>query len=142
MALAGRNVYSGELIFFDLAVRGYRDRRPGLNALRETLPSKKFTVLFVFGTSRLFRKRHRAIRFVEEEIVEQKMHCVFIQQNIDTRVNKDWRLHLMIQAAIDENGTSMYAENIRAANKECSSGWKCTARCRSAITGSRSKEEA
>lgn len=105
-----------ELFFFDLAVRGYRDSRPGLNALRAAATAKKFHTLLVFGTSRLFRKAHRAVRFVEEEIVERQMRCYFIQQNIDTASNKDWRLHLMIQAAVDENGTSMYAENIRAAH--------------------------
>jgi len=106
-----------ELVFFDLAVRGYRDNRPGLNALRAALSAKQGKSLLVFGTNRLFRKAHRAVRFVEEEIVERGMRCFFIQQNIDTAANKDWRLHLMIQAAIDENGTSMYAENIRAAHQ-------------------------
>ncbi|HEY1600274.1 MAG TPA: recombinase family protein [Pirellulales bacterium] len=106
-----------ELVFFDLAVRGYRDNRPGLNALRAALSNKQGHSLLVFGTNRLFRKAHRAVRFVEEEIVECGMRCFFIQQNIDTAANKDWRLHLMIQAAIDENGTSMYAENIRAAHQ-------------------------
>ena len=105
------------LVFFDLAVRGYRDNRPGLNGLRAALSAKQGHSLLVFGTSRLFRKAHRAVRFVEEEIVEKGMRCYFIQQNIDTAANKDWRLHLMIQAAIDENGTSMYAENIRAAHQ-------------------------
>ena len=105
------------LVFFDLAVRGYRDNRPGLNGLRAALAAKEGNSLLVFGTSRLFRKAHRAVRFVEEEIVEKGMRCYFIQQNIDTAANKDWRLHLMIQAAIDENGTSMYAENIRAAHQ-------------------------
>lgn len=106
-----------ELVFFDLAVKGYRDNRPGLNDLKEALTAKRGTTLLVFGTNRLFRKAHRAVRFVEEEIVEQGFRCFFFQQNLDTATNKDWRMHLTIQAAIDENGTSMYAENIRAAHQ-------------------------
>jgi len=106
-----------ELVFFDLAVKGYRDNRPGLNGLKEALAGKRGSSLLVFGTNRLFRKAHRAVRFVEEEIVEQGIRCYFLQQNLDTAANKDWRMHLMIQAAIDENGTSMYAENIRAAHQ-------------------------
>lgn len=106
-----------ELVFYDLAVRGYRDSRPGLNGLREAIAAKKFKSLLVFGTSRLYRKAHRAVRFVEEDLVEKGMRCFFVQQNIDTAANKDWRLHLSIQAAIDENGTSMYAENIRSVHQ-------------------------
>ena len=106
-----------DLVFYDLAVRGYRDSRPGLNALRDAISAKKFKSLLVFGTSRLYRKAHRAVRFVEEDLVEKGMRCFFVQQNIDTAANKDWRLHLSIQAAIDENGTSMYAENIRSVHQ-------------------------
>ncbi|MBL9091648.1 MAG: recombinase family protein [Planctomycetaceae bacterium] len=106
-----------ELVFYDLAVRGYRDRRPGFNALQAATITKKFAKLLVFGSSRLFRKAHAAVKFVEEELVGQKMHCFFIQQNIDTETCKKWKMMLSIQAAIDEDGTSMYAENVRAAHQ-------------------------
>lgn len=106
-----------ELVFVDLAVRGYRDRRPGLDELRAALRKKSAKVLLVFGTNRLFRKAHKAMKFVEEELHEQGIRCLFVQQNIDTASGNDWRLRLQIHAAIDENGTSMYADNIRAAHQ-------------------------
>jgi DNA invertase Pin-like site-specific DNA recombinase len=106
-----------EFVFYDLAVRGYKDRRPGFNSLQEAVAAKKFQLLLVFGTSRLFRKAHRAVKFVEEDLVDEGMNCHFIQQNIHTATQTKWKMMLTIQAAIDEDGTSMYAENIRAAHQ-------------------------
>jgi len=106
-----------EHIYVDLAVRGYRDNRPGLNALRDALAAKRVQVMLVFTTNRLFRKHYKALKFIEEEIVERGLRCLFVKNNLDTSDGDRWRLPFQIHAAIDEAGTSMYAENIRAAHQ-------------------------
>lgn len=103
-----------EHVFFDLAVRGYRDRRPGLTALRQTLASKNATVLLVFGTNRLYRKTYKALAFVEEEVVEQGGRCIFVSTQIDTSDGSRWRTFLNFHAMVDEMGAGMYADNVRA----------------------------
>lgn len=105
-----------ENIFFDMAVRGYRQRRPGLLALKEAIEAKQFQILLIFHTSRLSRKQYRAVQFVEEEIVERGLHCIF-KNWVDTRDEKQWRVKLQIAAALDESATGMYADNVRAAHQ-------------------------
>src|SRR5690349_15472343 len=55
-----------EFVFFDLAVRGAKADRPGLNALRACLAARSVGVVFFFSTNRLFRKTYRSLQFVEE----------------------------------------------------------------------------
>ena len=60
-----------EHIYFDLAVKGYQDRRPGLAALRQAIAEKKFDTFLVFSTNRLFRRTYKSLQFVEEQLVEK-----------------------------------------------------------------------
>ena len=55
-----------DLIFFDLAVRGFKKHRSGLDGVRRTLKSRRASVLLLFSTSRLFRKRYRTLEFVDQ----------------------------------------------------------------------------
>jgi hypothetical protein len=105
-----------ENIFFDMAVRGYRNRRPGLAALQVAIEGKQFDILLVLHTSRLFRKLYKAMQFVEEEIVERGLHCLF-KNWVDTRDEKQWRMKLQFAGTLDEATTGMYAENVRAAHQ-------------------------
>ena len=45
-----------EHIYFDLGVKGHKNKRDGLDQLRDTLRGKKVKVLLLFATNRLFRK--------------------------------------------------------------------------------------
>ena len=47
-----------EFVFYDLAVRGAKNRRPGLDGLRAVLKRKAVQVLLIFTTNRLFRKTY------------------------------------------------------------------------------------
>src|SRR5262245_38893033 len=105
-----------DFIFFDLAERGALERRPGRTQLREALKARRFQVLLVFATNRLYRKSYKSVKLVEEEIVEKGMRCILVKQGIDTLNEKQWRLALQMYAAMDEAYTGMYAENIRAAH--------------------------
>ena len=74
-----------------MAVRGYKDRRPGLAALRQAINAKAFDVFLAFATSRLFRKAYKALQFVEEELVEKGFRAVFVKSSIDTADGDKWR---------------------------------------------------
>ncbi len=106
-----------ENVFFDTAARGYSSRRPGLNELRAAFEDRKIDVLLVFATNRLFRKTYKSLQFVEEEVVERGIRCIFVKSKIDTADEKRWRLFLQISAAMDESVVSMYADHVRAAHE-------------------------
>jgi hypothetical protein len=104
-------------VFFDLAVRGYKEQRPGLDQLRAVLNPRRIDVLLVFTTNRLFRKTYKALQFVEEEVVEHGIRCLFVKSGVDTADEKRWRMLLQVHAMTDEFVVGMYADNIRAAHE-------------------------
>ncbi len=106
-----------ENVFFDTAAKGYSSRRPGLSSLRAALENAKVDVLLVFATNRLFRKTYKSLQFVEEELVERGVRCIFVKSKIDTADEKRWRFVLQIYAAMDESVVSMYADHVRAAHE-------------------------
>jgi site-specific DNA recombinase len=73
--------------------------------------------VLVFSTNRFYRKNYKSVRFVEEEIVERGLRCIFTTQNIDTADTKQWRMTLQFHGMMDENNATCYAENIRAAHQ-------------------------
>jgi len=105
-----------EFVCFDLALKGYKERRPGLERMKALLAAKQARVLVVFTTNRLYRKGYKCMKFVEEEVVERGLRCVFVTGNIDTAADDRWRQPLQHQANMDEMATGMYAANIRAAH--------------------------
>jgi len=104
-------------IFYDLAISGSKERRPGLNAARALLARKGANVLLVLTTNRLFRKGYKCMKFVEEEVVERGLRCVFVKTGIDTDQGTQWRLPLQVHSLVDEMTGTMYADNIRAAHE-------------------------
>ena len=106
-----------DYVFFDMALQGYKDRRPGLNNLRELLDKKSVQVLLVFSTNRLFRKTYKALQFVAEEVVERGIRCLLIKSGVDSADAESWQRLLHFQAIMDELAVGMYADNIRAAHE-------------------------
>ena len=47
-------------------------------------PRKAVDVLLVFSTNRLSRKIYKAMQFVEEEVVERGIRCLFVKSGVDT----------------------------------------------------------
>src|SRR5262249_16021051 len=107
-----------EYVCFDMAVRGCKAQRPGLSGLRTVLASKGVGVLLVFTTNRLFRKTYKALQFIEEEVVERGIRCLFVKSGVDSADEKRWRTLLQIHAMTDEFVVGMYADNVRAAHEE------------------------
>ena len=106
-----------ENVFFDLAVRGVKNDREGLNALRACLDRKAARVVFFFATNRLFRKTYRSLQFVEEQVVEKGIRAVFVKSRIDTADKLRWRQELTQSASMDEFVVSMHVDHIRAAHE-------------------------
>ncbi len=105
-----------EMIFFDLAVKGFKKNRIGLGGLREALEKKQAGVLFFFATNRLFRKTYRTLEFVDEVHKGLGVRCVFVKSGVDTDDKQRWELLLQMQSMQDQLGVTMYVENIRAAH--------------------------
>jgi hypothetical protein len=106
-----------DFVYYDLAVRGYKEQRPGLNGLRARLIAGGIDLLLVFTTNRLFRKTYKALQFVEEEVVERGIRCLFIKSGVDTADADRWRMLLQVHAMTDEFVVGMYADNVRAAHE-------------------------
>lgn len=104
-----------ENIFFDIAVRGCKQSRAGIDALKATLNRKAAKVLLVLSTSRLARKAYLTLRFVEEEIVARGLRCIFLSNGIDTN-NPQWRLMLGLYSVVDEQGATANADHVRSAH--------------------------
>ncbi len=105
-----------EFVHFDLAARGYKQKREGLSQIQALLDKKAVQALLVFATNRLHRKTYRALQFVEEKIVERGIRCLF-KNGVDTRDSKRWRALLNFHASMDEFVVEMYGDNIRAAHE-------------------------
>ena len=106
-----------EHVYFDLATRGAKREREGLAALQTTIDAKAVKVLLVLSTNRLHRKTHRALQFVEEEVVERGLRAIFVKTGIDTADVERWKLMMNFHAMMDEFVVSMYAGNVRAAHE-------------------------
>ena len=106
-----------EQVYFDMAIRGYQDRRPGLAALRKAIEEKQFNTFLVFATSRLFRRTYKALQFVEEQLVEKGIRAIFVKSGIDTADGDKWRTTFQLFAALDEAVVRMYGAHVRAAHE-------------------------
>lgn len=106
-----------DLIFSDRAVTGRSSRRHGLAALQQALEDGRFDVLIVFTTNRLFRRTYKSLAFVEEEIVDRGLRCVFIRSGVDTADEGRWRQLLQLHGMIDEFIIEMTAHHVRAAHE-------------------------
>jgi hypothetical protein len=116
-AIAQKVFVPREFICFDSAVRGYKERRAGLDQLRAILTRRAVQVVFVFTTNRLFRKTYKALQFVEEEVVERGIRCVFVKSGVDSADQKRWRMLLQVHAMTDEAVVGMYADHVRSAHE-------------------------
>ncbi len=104
-------------VHVDLAVSGKKSRRPGLDALKAGLAKKRVAAVLVMTTNRLFRKMYKCLQFVEEELVERGVRCVFVKTGLDSADAHHWKMQLQLHAMMDEHGTVVYAANIRAAHE-------------------------
>lgn len=106
-----------ENVFFDLAVRGGKNDRHGLNRLREMLAQRKIQVLLLFSTSRLFRKLYHALAFVDQVVKEWGIRCLFVKSGIDTDDKQRWEMLLQMHGMIDQFSVAMSGEHVRAAHE-------------------------
>jgi len=106
-----------ELVFFDLAVRGAKQSRSGLDQLRLALSNRHAKVLLLFATNRLFRKVFRTLEFVDQAVNEWQIRCIFVKSGIDTDERAKWQALLQVHAIIDQFAVTVYGDNIRAAQE-------------------------
>ena len=106
-----------EMIFFDVAKRGYTKNRAGLNALKVALLQKKVSVLLLFATNRVFRKVYRTLEFVDIAYRSWGIRCLFIKSGVDTNDTARWESLLHMNSIVDQMTVQMYVGNIRGAQE-------------------------
>lgn len=104
-------------VFFDMAIPGCKERRPGFDQVRAVLKRGAAQVLMVFATNRLYRKLYKCLKLVEEEVVGCGRRAIFVKSHIDMADAARWRLLLQFHGLVDEISSSMYGEHIRAAHE-------------------------
>jgi len=102
--------------FVDRAQSGRKSHRDGLDRLRECMRRGEVDVVIIFATSRLFRKTYKTLKFVEEEILDKRLRCVFVKSGIDTG-KAELRHLLHVHGMIDELGVRMQVGHIQAAHE-------------------------
>lgn len=116
-ALANEIRVPRDRIFFDLAVRGVKNRRAGLDEVRATLRTRKATVLLLFATNRLFRKTYRTLEFVDTVHRELQARCIFVMTGIDTNNRDQWESLLHLHALMDQFVVRAGVAHIHAAHE-------------------------
>ena len=106
-----------ENFFFDLAIKGFKSQRDGLNGLRELLARRHATVLFLFATNRLLRKVYRTLEFVDQASPEWGVRVIFVKSGVDTDDRKQCEMLLHVHSIMDQFVVTMYADNVRAAHE-------------------------
>ncbi len=103
-----------EMVFADRAITGRSSRRCGLHSLLDAIRCGRVSTVIIFKTNRLFRKAYKSFQFVEEEIVERNLRCVFVTDRIDTDDRNHWRHLLHINGLVDEFILETTAHHVRA----------------------------
>jgi hypothetical protein len=57
------------------------------------------------------------LRFVEEEVVDRRLRCVFVKSGVDTDDRDRWRQLLHVNAMVDEVAADLGAVHVRAAHE-------------------------
>lgn len=106
-----------ENVFYDLAVRGWKDRRPGLALMRTAIDKKQFKALLLVSTSRLYRRSYKSMEFVEEYLVGRGIRVIFVRCNLDTDDGDNWRSMLQVLGIVDEAQVRMMATQIHSSHE-------------------------
>lgn len=102
-----------EFLCVDEAQKGRKELRDGLERVKRLLSEGRATVLIVFKLSRLYRKMHKSVKFIEEELVEEGLRAISATQAIDTADRKTWRLLVALHGTMDEELLVAIADHVR-----------------------------
>ena len=58
----------------------------------------------------------KALEFIETQVIEHKVRCIFVMNQIDSEQNDQWKRFLNFLCMHDEFAAEMYVDNIRAAH--------------------------
>lgn len=102
-----------DYICVDEGISGRKNRRPGLDKLRELLKAKLLEGVFVFKISRLFRSSCKGYAFVHGELFEKNVRCVAVGQGIDTSDARTWKMLAQVHGVMDEALIDAIADHVR-----------------------------
>lgn len=106
-----------EHIYFDLAARGAKRNRFGLERAETCLRAKRAGTLLLFSTSRLFRKTYHTLNFVDRIHKGLNIRCVFVKSGVDTNDKLRWEQMLAVMAMLDQFVAQVNVGHIHAAHE-------------------------
>ena len=103
-----------EHVFYDIAVRGSKQHRKGLDAATRIIRDTETKILMVFKTNRLYRKMYRALEYVERLIKTWNARIIFTGNNLDSASDDYEDIKLQLLAMLDEHGRRAHVDNIQS----------------------------
>lgn len=108
---------SKDNIFYDLGISGAKHDRDGLNAIRQARADRKFDVFIALATSRLARNLRTLLEVLDEEFVGNGTRCILVDQRLDSKDLKNWKMLLPILGWIDELQRTNQSGFVRASHR-------------------------
>lgn len=103
-----------EKVFYDIAVRGSKQHREGLDAATRVIRDTDTKILMVFKTNRLYRKMYRALEYVERLIKTWNARIIFTKNNLDSESEDYEDIKLQLLAMLDDYGRRAHVDNIQS----------------------------
>ena len=103
-----------EHIFFDIAIRGSKRHRNGLDQATAVVRDTDNKILVVFKTNRLYRKMYRALEYVDRLTATWEARVVFVRDNLDSAAPDYQAIKLQLLAMLDEHGRRAHVDNIQS----------------------------
>ena len=107
---------SREHVFYDIAVRGSKQNRQGLDAANRVLKDTDTKILMVFKTNRLYRKMYRALEYVERLIKSWGARIIFTKDGLDSASDDYEDIKLQLLAMLDEHGRRAHVDNVQSSH--------------------------
>ncbi|QEG24785.1 recombinase family protein [Mariniblastus fucicola] len=111
-AVANQIYISIDQIFFDVAVRGSKANREGLQKVEKTLESGKASVLLVLKTNRLYRKTYRSLHWIDRAVKRWEARLIFVKDHLDSSERDFDGIRLQMAAVLDEHGARAHVDNV------------------------------
>ncbi len=115
-AVANDIIIFPELAAGDEAVSGKRGDRSGLELVRSWVRAGEMTVFVAFSISRLFRRLHKGLQFVREDVIEHGIRVLAVAEHLDS-ADKQFSMILNVNMMVAEMQASALPEFVRMGQK-------------------------
>lgn len=115
-AIANNTIIFPELAAGDEGVSGKRGNRSGIELVKGWVLAGLMTVFVAFSISRLFRRLHKGLQFVREDVIGRGVRVLAVAEHIDS-ADKQFAMILNVNMMVAEMQASALPEFVRMGQK-------------------------